>query len=65
MNDHQLRYIDAQQEDITNLRDELDDFREWAIEVIHKAAEANLKLPPLPRRRPQQSTKDMRKESTP
>jgi hypothetical protein len=60
LTDQQSKYINDQQEDITNLRDELDDFREWAVDVIHIAANVNLKLPPVPRRR--RSHADERKE---
>lgn len=73
MTDHQLRYINDQQQDISDLkadnerlRTDFLDLWEWARDAIHEAARNNVQLPPLPRQRPrsQTSTADERKEHT-
>jgi hypothetical protein len=71
MTDHQLRYINDQQQDIADLkadnqrlRADFLDLWEWARDATHEAARNNVTLPPLPRQRPrsQTSTAEERKE---
>lgn len=56
MSEHQARYIDDQQKDIDRLRADFNDLWEWATNAIHEAANNNVRLPPLPRRRPRSET---------
>jgi hypothetical protein len=56
MGDHQLRYIEDQQEDIKALRQDLSALWEWAVEAVRTAADAGVRLSPLPRSTPASNT---------
>jgi hypothetical protein len=71
MSGHQLNYINAQQEDIADLKKDNDRLRadfidlwDWTIKSMQIAAANNVTLPPLPRQRPrsEHSAADERKE---
>jgi hypothetical protein len=56
MNDHQLKYIQEQQEDIAALRADLADLWDWVNGAIRKAGEHKIDLGPLPQSRPKSKT---------
>lgn len=71
MTEHQLRYIDDQQQDIRDLKEDnkrlradFMDLWDWSRDAIQQAAQNNVRLPPLPRQRPrsQKSTAEEREE---
>lgn len=51
--EHQLRYIEDQQADITALRRDLSQLWAWAVKAIRKATAAGIELDPLPAEPPQ------------
>jgi hypothetical protein len=73
MTEHQLRYINEQQLDITDLKKDNERLRadfmdlwEWARDAVREAAQNHVALPPLPRQRPRSETSsaEERKEHT-
>lgn len=73
MTEHQLRYINDQQQDITDLkrdnerlRADFMDLWDWALSAVRQAGQEHVVLPPLPRQRPRSETSsaEERKEHT-